>query len=463
MFEELNFLRRSVLVFFAVASIACRGGQTELLFFFDAEDYTSPRNAQGIKDLADLCTSEGITAHFATVGELARALKLWKREDVIASLRPHLVCTHTLAHSWHPVLAERSDVEDFDGACSRVLADEALSVGLIRGILGKDSVWAAVPPGNCESVSGYCAYAELGIRFFCGSGFVDNAGHDIWFCNLRQIPYVWNWERFFSRRHDWTIEAVLNELARSKRGIVYCHPNMVRSECHWDLVNCLHTNAVPWGEWREAPVRDEAQAQAYLGRIRAALRAIKADDRFRITTLPELSAATKGRVAIRRSDVPAIRAALERDFGPVTNPASWCVSDVFVAAVRMLRGEDSVTPGRAYGFLAAPAGVVVPTRLKREDILAAARTIDIRRFLPSSIRVGPHMVGPADFLFAMLSVLEGDASEVEVRPRDQLGDFRLLPKLEKYRLDGTWVYEQGFKDKYVTDRIRWQLWTLRWE
>ncbi|MPN08857.1 hypothetical protein SDC9_156143 [bioreactor metagenome] len=76
--------------------------KTEVLFFFDTEDFTSNRSADAIKGLADLMTSEGVTGHFAVVGLLARQLKAWQREDVIESLGPHIIGTHTYGHSLHP-------------------------------------------------------------------------------------------------------------------------------------------------------------------------------------------------------------------------------------------------------------------------------------------------------------------------------------------------------------------------
>ena len=40
---------------------------TELMFFFDTEDFTSNRSADAIVDLAGIMTDEGVTGHFAAV------------------------------------------------------------------------------------------------------------------------------------------------------------------------------------------------------------------------------------------------------------------------------------------------------------------------------------------------------------------------------------------------------------
>ena len=164
-----------------------------------------------------------------------------------------------------------------------------------------------------------------------------------------------------------------------------------------------------------------------------------------------------------RSDVPAVRASLSASFGPVREPGSWSLSDCFVAAVRFLRGEKSYMPVMAYGFLEKPRGVASPVKVSRRDLVAAAKAMDVSRFLPASVRIGEIEIGPADFLFAALETLETGAEEVTVAPREQLGGFGPFPFLAKMCYAGTWLHSPEFKDKYLSDRMRWQIWTLRYE
>ena len=109
---------------------------TEVLFNFDTEDFTSPVSADGVLKLARLFTEEGVTAHFATVGYMARAFVQRERWDVIDALRPHLRLNHTLSHSVHPNLLEISDVKDFDVAYDAVLARETESIGMVKAATG---------------------------------------------------------------------------------------------------------------------------------------------------------------------------------------------------------------------------------------------------------------------------------------------------------------------------------------
>ena len=80
------------------------------------------------------------------------------------------------------------------------------------------------------------------------------------------------------------------------------------------------------------------------------------------------------------------------------------------------------------------------------------------------MRVGGTDLGAADFLVAALEALETGADEVRVGPREQLGDVaRLLPGLAGFTTRGKWRYAEDYEDRYLSDRLRLQLWTLRYE
>ena len=162
-------------------------------------------------------------------------------------------------------------------------------------------------------------------------------------------------------------------------------------------------------------------------------------------------------------DVPAIRRALTADFTYIREPASWCVADAFQAAVRLLRGEDEYRPGKVYGFLSRPKGVSEPTEVSAADLKAAAAKLDLSTFIPAEIAVGAQAIGPADFLFAALEILETGAESVKVVPREQLGSFKEVPGIEKMKIAGKWIHPDSFKDEFLSDRLRLQLWTLRIE
>ena len=114
------------------ATSAATSGKTEVLVFFDAEDFTSNRANDTIRDLANLCTEESVRAQFAIVGYLAHEIMRYGRKDVVSALRPHVIGTQSLYHSIHPNILEKSDREDHELAYWDVYADELLGCKWIR-------------------------------------------------------------------------------------------------------------------------------------------------------------------------------------------------------------------------------------------------------------------------------------------------------------------------------------------
>ena len=154
---------------------------------------------------------------------------------------------------------------------------------------------------------------------------------------------------------------------------------------------------------------------------------------------------------------------LTADFGPIRNPASWSVADCFQAAVRFLRGEEIVKPGYVYGFLEKPQGVAASVKVRRADLIAAAKAIDLGTFLPASIDVGGVKIGPADFLFAALAAVSGK-DEVTVTPREQLGSFKDVPGFDHLDIKGGWcIHSPDMNGELLDERLKLQLWTLRFE
>ncbi|MGI5870116.1 MAG: hypothetical protein ACOX9C_11825 [Kiritimatiellia bacterium] len=436
---------------------------TQVLLSFDTEDFTSPADAEGIKEIAEICTRQNVTAHFATVGYVARQLVEWKREDVIEAMRPHVKISHTLHHSIHPNNLEVADAADWRWAYATILEREREGLDLIRSHTGQPRVLAMVPGGNCDAYLLYYAAAELGVRFYLGATFAYATRSMAHFANQCVIGYGVNFEEYVLPPNypKYEPERLLDALAKYETTCLWCHPNIVHALQFWDGLNYNGRNA-EWGKWVIAPRRSEADAKEYLRRIEDIIRRIKADRRFEFVTVEQLEKRLASRVAINRSDLPAIMASLAREFGPVRAPESWSVADVFAAAVGFLRGAERHEPGIVYGFLDEPEGVVEPVRVSRSDLVAAAEKVDLSTFLPSAIDVGSTRIGPADFLFAALDALISDAESLTVRPREQLGGFTVFPDLAKQYFKGTWLHRADFNDIRASDRLRLQNWTARY-
>lgn len=428
--------------------------KTEVLFFFDTEDFTSCHAADAIYNLARIMTEEGVRGHFALVGLLARQLKAWGRNDVIRALEPHIIGSHTWSHSIHPNICELSDCKDFHEAYANVLRQEAEGVGLIRGALSRDDVQFAVPPGNSKSYAAMYVYADMGIPFYCDTVVTDKQQSELSCCNIRQIAYTTGLEPLaYGEAPDW--DKLLNEWAEKDRVILFTHPNSAYYSEFWDGVNYRTGNA-EWGKWKPCKERPAAESRRYFETFREEIRRIKADDRFQITTLNELK--TPEVREITPEDLPNIKASLEKEFSSI---GTWSLSDIFLACAGFLNGKDVYTPSKVYGFLTEPAGITEPCTVTRANVKAAAEKLELTGFLPATVTVGNQLLGAADYLFAMLEVLTTESEEIRLNPRAQEPSLDEYPSLKCFAPAGQWLHLPSFRDNYLSDRLRMQAWTMR--
>jgi len=459
-------------------------GKTKVMFFFDTEDFTCQEANDALRDIGRIFTEEGIVGEFNVAGYLAREIVRNGRQDVIDAMKPHAIGSQTVTHSVHPTVCELTDMPDWNVAYNNALRTESEGVGMLKAAFGLDHVDYAVPPGNSWSYASLYAFADMGMTFYGGGGFADFGVDDswpkdgltpaggrrwgMWYCNLLQIPYshIVTLEELIpcSLWKAPDVDKVLDVAARHDFTTFFMHPHIAVKEAHWDGPNYKGWNRVPYGKWIQVKDRPKADVEQFYKNLRAFLKRVKADSRFEITDVVAEKAKLKARVPVCLSDVPAIRKALLADFGAVDAPASWCVADLFQAAVKFLRGTDCHVPGKVHGFLERPVGVARETRVSAKDLRAAARTIDLNGFIPPSIRVGDVTVGPADFLLAALEAVETGAETVTIKPRDQLGSFKRCPALEHVDIKGGWCIHAPTLDGALLDeRLKLQLWTLRFE
>ena len=473
-------MKRLLFVLTASLSLAA-GAQTKILFTFDTEDYTCDRSNDAIRDIANLLKSEGVRGNFNIVGFLATRLLELKRTDVIDALKYHVIGSQTLYHTRHPDIAELGDDPCYERAYRRTMADEAKAVGMLDAAFGENRCVFWCPPGNCVSMVAMDVYSDLGVPFSGGCGMTNDKGSGyadqlvrsgtevggLWYFNQYHVPYSLDFhlERMIPKPNESEpdYQAALDTLAKYDVLCLYMHPHMAVKMRHWDGMNYGKANKVKWREWKVAPDRDPAATAVFYERFKHFIQLMKADGRFEISDFEALKASLKPRRTMTAADLPAIREALTKDFGPIAAPASWSVADAFQLVVRLLRGEKDYKPGKVYGFLQRPEGVRAEVEVSAADLHAAAKGLNLETFLPSAIKVGDQLIGPADFLFAALEVLTTGADRVKIAPREQLGSFKMCPGLEKMKLSGKWAHTPEFKDEYLSERLRLQLWTMRIE
>lgn len=435
---------------------------TDIIFSFDTEDFTSSRAADGILYEANLFKEEGVVGNFLLVGLLARQLKKWGREDVIEALSHHEIGTHTYGHTLHPMINEYTDIEDFYAAQNELIKQESLAIDYIKETFGVDKIYTACPPGNQKSYVAMYGYHKMGIPIYADTFCDTEEGTGSYYCNIFHVYYAFGIEWFLRDATDEQIKEKLDELAKREIAVIYTHPNMIIKNDFWDQLNYHKENLVPFGEWIEAEDLPTEITETVLKNMRKLIRFIKADPRFRITTYSKLAAELEkeGTRIVKKEQIPEIYKSLKEDFFPIQSPLSLSLSDMLLACRDFLLGKNEHTCGDVFGFLSKPYEIEKPLTVSASDIISACDQIKDNEFLPEKIKVGNDYIGPADYLYAALEVLLG-AECVDISPKPQLPCLDCMPEVRDSNFKGTWQHSDSFEDNYLSDRLRYQSWTMR--
>ena len=434
---------------------------TDIIFSFDTEDFTSNKAADAILREAQIFSEEGVRGCFCLVGLLADQLVNWGRTDVLEALSHHEINSHTYGHTLHPMINEYTDIDDFDEAVSRVVNEEGKAIEMIKKATGVDRIYAAVPPGNQKSYAAMYGYHKLGVPVYADTFCDTPDGEGAYYCNIYHIAYYEAMECFF-RGDEKDIARLLDRVAERKRAVIYTHPNAAVSNGWWDILNYDKENLVEFGKFLECPQHPKEDTERFYNNIRTMLRMVKSDPRFRITTYKEVSEAlmTEAERKITLSDIPEIEKKLKESFENIRVPVSYSIADIMLGCRDLLLGKSEHICGDVYGFADTPYAIDREITLSANDIIKGAEEIKDGCFLPTEIMAGEAKIGPADWLFGALSVLQGKKT-VTLVPREQLPSLDIIPETRDAYFKGTWRHSDSFEDKYLSHRLRMQAWTLR--
>jgi len=435
---------------------------TEVIFSFDTEDFTSHRNSDAVLGLATMLTEEGVIGHFGVVGLVAEQLMNSGRQDVIEALQPHILGFHSWRHTVHPTMAEVCDREDADAASAELEVMEQNGLDLLRRAFGDKPIMFAVPPGSDVTFNAQYFYERMGIPFYFG-GFINDADNSlIDYCGMIQIPYTVGLEDIFLSANRRDPEAVLDELSKFKRVIIFHHPNLSVKKVFWDALNYNGRNQREFGDWVDAPDRTFSETITFWHNCRMLIRRLRQDPRFVITDVNRILAERKEHLAgpIRPKDLPSLIAELNNGLAPLKS-AAYSVADVFHAAAVFLQGKDLYEIGPVKGFLEEPHGIEQDTTVSAAAVRAEAQKITAGKFIPANFIVDGQRIGAADMLFAMAEALDGSKEQITLKPRRQTVDVSELEMLSTLNLKGMWLFSPELEDKYLSRRLRLQAWTWR--
>lgn len=441
--------------------------KTDLIFSFDTEDFTSNTAADAIYREAEILRSLGIRGCFCVVGLLAQQLRAWGRDDVIEALSHHEIATHTWGHTYHPTINEYTDTEDFETAYREVLRQETEAVRMLGETFGTDAVYAAVPPGNQKSYAAMYAYADMGIPIYADTVCDTPNGDGVYYCNLFHMEYALEMESYFFHEacDDTMLRGLLDQLAGRGHAIVYTHPHIAMFSQHWDSLNYYKENQYPFGQWAEVPRRTEEDTERFYHNLKRFAALAQNDPRFRITTYKDVSDRLYQMPPrmITRAELPKIKTHLENGLYPFSDGASYSLSDLFHACRAFLCGENTYLCGKVMGFLSAPECASVPCTVTEQQLKKTAASIPADGFLPTNLTVDGITIGPADFLYAALEILCGEKTAQIISGREQLPSLDAIPQTRDLSFVGTWMHSDSFRDLYLSDRLRLQSWTMRFQ
>lgn len=439
---------------------------TQVVFSFDTEDYVSPVSDNAILRLSAILKAEGVKGCFNVVAELAQTLVDRKRFDVIESLEGHEVDYHSYRHSWHPTIVEYSDTEIWEEGYQKFLEEESKGIQIVKNVFKRDKLWASIPPGNCISSQAIYGYVELGVNVYSGSVFKGTSGKGIWFCNALNLENNCYIDNILHGKGLAEVGENLENWSRWDRLVICCHPNLIYHNEFWDALNFNGSNMTKWGEWTIPAQRPEHEIEKYYDDFRETIRILKDDSRFEFVTYEDIwkEQQKKGPRVIPFETLKRFLNLIKMNFFYIVHDNdSYSLADIFHATVHFLCGNQNDFPVvESVGPMYEPAGVTGTLSVSSKMINQAARQLLNHKEIPHEIYLGHVPIGPRDFMEAAIQVFEGK-SEVMIYPKPQLPDISTYYRLNDFNLRNTWMYSKSFIDTWVSDRIKWQSWTIRSE
>ena len=437
---------------------------TNVIFSFDTEDIINERGADGILRCARILREEGVKGCFNIIGLLPNALAEWGRDDIVKELEYHEIDFHSHSHSVHPTINEYTDKQNYYEALDEFIKDESAGMKKVKEFFNRDYLPAACSPGNCTSYVAHYGYEKLGFKFFSGDDIYDKVSYrPIYNCNTVSLHYARSLDGVLFRLNKNEIADYVNETARGKHTMIFFHhPQRAYCKTFWDGDNFNKKNT-PKDQWIKSEIHNTEDTERFYENFRALVRHLRDDGDFKIITYEELAKqTTEAERIITKKELGEMQNQINEYFFPVTTPNSYCIADIFLACRSLLLGKESHVCGKVYGFLSEPYTASEQITLTYEDAVKIANSIDPDSFLPTEFLVNGKKIGPRDLLDAFLTFLLDGANEYTVKPNQPWQiDLDQFPSLRDLNYKGSWVHADSLNDDYLSDRLRYQSWTVR--
>jgi hypothetical protein len=460
-----------------------------VLFAFDVEDYIGPETDTGLKRLLDIFEAQGAQASWKLVGEKLRVLESRGRSDILRALAQQDVGYHTNFHSRHPTVAEYLQDKEWEEGVAEFARRERPGYDDICRVFGRQPVCYG-QPGDSWAPQVFPVLRKWGVPLYLDVG--DHMGlvdQPYWYCGVLNVFKLRSNRTRLDLHRPEALQQAKQEFTsivdrlRPTGGVVEIlyHPCEFVNTTFICSVNFARGANPPRAEWRAAPLRSHEQIEGGFRRFAEYLGFIRAQRGVEILSGTQFVERAPDRARTRsvvREEIASLADAIRHEItwqrldGVILSPA-----EVFGLLVEALATYNDIEtlPARLrakVGILGPIAGAKAqarsaePQTLSTREILAACTRVDqaLNRdgHLPASVRIGPLLLTPADFLATaadlLVSVERGKRPETLTLRRANLDLDRYVGGEDTWRWG---VLPEDFNGDHLLELAGLQAWTLK--
>lgn len=454
---------------------------TDLLFFFDSEDYETPASDEGEMWWAEALSRHRLTGCFNLVGEEARALRERGRRDVLTALARHEIGYHSNLHSAHPVHVELLEGKGWDEGVAAVLASEASGVAEVRALTGQHPA-TYCKPGSNWAPQVLAAMALLDIPVFCDAPFEWAPGHPLWYCNLLCVGAHTSFDRYFTAdpadrppRLRQDLLALAETRGPGDVLVMYTHPCRLITAAFPS--NFSAGRNPPRSAWKPAPVRPRAEIESLMADFDDFLGWVARESSLRVISYRDLARRSRRRnLWLARDGLTALIQAAARDQEPLGTrqlAGEWLSPaeqfGVLLWAAAWQREHGSLPEAVPVRPLLGPDRLAAPTgsgEIRTASLLDEARLANVTASshgrIPAALRVDGRLLGPGALLTALAAALREPSETIALRPTSELPALAARPDIAGLHFRGTWsILAPEFEAPGILQHARLQTWSAR--
>jgi hypothetical protein len=464
-----------------------------VILWFDTEDYMLPASDDAALRVASLLTERKVPATFKVVGEKARTLQRRGRSDVIRALKKHVIAYHSDFHSVHPTPSEYlADCGLLDGIAEFVRR-EGDGAADVRRIFKVKTLACYGQPGSSWGAQAVAGLKQIGVAPHGVPCYVDEGTHigldekPFWYTGALNVYHMGgNYTRM--DLHDPAaveparkkVSAIAERLRTKGGGLIsiFYHPCEWVHQQFWDGVNFARGANPPREEWKAPPQRTREETEGAFERFGQYVDHIKSIPGVKFITasdLPELYP-DKAREQVTSEEVAELAHRILASTNGLNfqtvGQKSFSLADQF----ELLAQAGGIGPRKketkfSVSAILGPDQACESSGLERlsatqfRDALADVREfVKTHHRVPARVFIGPDLVSPAKFLYAMAQARTPDtlfSGSFSLGPDRAILPERYVAKDTPDLFGGWIIHKDGFRAPKILEIARLQTWTLK--